>query len=344
MKILTVAGTRPEDLKLAPVEEELRERGHSIRCWRSGQSPDLTDEEPDLLAWRIWEDGLEYGISQILNELTSLLRVDDTYDCLLVVGDTATAFAGAVAGFLVEVPVGHVEAGLRTYEREPWPEEAFRGAIARFADFHFAPSQRAAEKVYSEINPPPIYRLSGITQFREEDDVYITGNPSIDALGGSAPLHVVATFHRRENWGERIENALSVLHGLAEDDLFHPWVFTHPNWTEALSGDLSRFSNIHFCDPTSHDVFLDEIEAADIVVTDSGGVQEECAALGTDCLVYRTSTERKALQELDAVELIDPRKPEQLRERLSTEIRKRTAYGRGDAAEKIVDVLEEELG
>lgn len=333
MRILAVAGTRPEVIKLGPVMEALEERGAEVRLLLTNQSPDLVkDADLDVVGFTMdgrWA-GLSDGIQRTMFEAQHEIRMLGP-DAILIVGDTASALAGALAGYLAEVPVGHVEAGLRTYRENPRPEEAFRGAIARFARWHFCPDRNSAKNVGWELDYP--------------GDIYITGNPVIDTLPNQN-FHVLATLHRRENWGEPIENALAVLHDFAEtNEHAQVEVIRHPNWTEHVRCCPDQRSEIGFylADPVPHAAFREMLSRSDLVVTDSGGLQEEAAYLGVDCIVYREKTERTALSDCGAVRVVGDGGPEKLREMLREAHQKRFCYGSGDAGEQIAEILVEEL-
>ena len=148
MEILVGYGTRPEEIKLRPVIDELRNRSVEVVEYVSGQSPDLVKSD------RSWGDSLSGGIGRAVSDAQALLGAG-SFDCVIVQGDTATAFAVAFAAFLERVPIAHVEAGLRTYEKEPFPEEAFRRWIDAIADYCFCPDRRAAKNVWVENGHSP---------------------------------------------------------------------------------------------------------------------------------------------------------------------------------------------
>jgi UDP-N-acetylglucosamine 2-epimerase (non-hydrolysing) len=242
-----------------------------------------------------------------------------------------------VAAFLSEVPVAHVEAGLRTYASEPFPEEALRRMIACVARWHFCPDEDAAQNVANE---------SGIVHstFGAEDGIYVVGNTINDTLP-KHPFRVLATLHRRENWGDRIWNALEVLSDFQcsdpeDDGAIDVIAVRHPNWEERYKYTLVGALG---CEPLDRSVLLEELQLADVVVTDSGGLQEECAFLSIPCIVFRTATERTALLENGAIELVHPDRPEELRAALDRHLQRRYTYGRGDTSEKIAKILMEEL-
>lgn len=341
-RILVCHGTRPEWLKLRPVANALGKWGAVVREWCSGQSKDLVEASDP----RMKTDGsLDSLIASVLDWFPTQF---DEVDCVVVQGDTATAFACALAAYLQEIPVAHVEAGLRTYADEPRPEEAFRGMIARLATWHFAPDEDAAENICREMNRadtphfhnaiPPIWG----NEFCREANVWVVGNPIIDTLG-KQPFRVLATLHRRENWGRRIAEAIRVLDEFNRQDGVEVYIVRHPNWEAHL--DPAEMPDLYFraIDPVKHDALVDRIRSADCVVTDSGGLQEEAAYVGTPCIVVRTATERTALVRNGAVRLVDPDKPDVLHRLLVEQRERRTAYGTGDSGDTIAKILVSEL-
>lgn len=338
MKIAAVFGTRPERIKLEPVVAALEERGVEVVWIFTNQSPDLVEAvDDDETAWEglaEWSN-LNHGLREALVLVQNVLE-DESADALLVQGDTATAFAGAVAGFLAEVPVGHVEAGLRTYRREPWPEEAFRGAIARFARWHFCPDRDS----YLNLVDEGVGRL---------DNAWTTGNPVIDTLP-QKPFSVLVTLHRRENWGRPINRAIDNLYYfVTEHENVRVDCIRHPNWgswgrpADPDWDAAAALDGLIFHEPVDHDEFLEMMQNSDLVVTDSGGLQEEAARFGVDCIVYRSETERTALRDAGAVSVVDPSEPEKLAQALREAHRKRFCYGYGDAGEQIAEILVREL-
>jgi UDP-N-acetylglucosamine 2-epimerase (non-hydrolysing) len=335
MRFLVAYGTRPEKIKLQPVIDALRKRGATCETWFSGQSPDLIGEPKEL---RMHYDSPKKWVAAILSNFDFV--TPSQYDAVIVQGDTATAFAVALSAYLAGTPVAHVEAGLRTYRKDPYPEEAFRGMIARLATWHFCPDTTAQNNVLREL---------GWDEFalRHKDwpgcPAHVVGNTVIDTLA-PVSFQVLVTLHRRENWGERIENALDQLYEFVYANKgVHVQVIRHPNWESwgAKPPNPIEEWDRHFVylPPVPRDRLLEYLQHADLVVTDSGGLQEEAAHYGIPCLVVRESTERVALEQLGAVQLVDPDSPLMLGGRLQGLLQARTAYGYGDAAEKIAEIL-----
>jgi UDP-N-acetylglucosamine 2-epimerase (non-hydrolysing) len=326
MRAIIAYGTRPERIKLEPVAAALRAEGFDVVEWPSGQSPDLVASNGFSLAR--WDDGMVTGIAETMQAVQAHLREDEAAgtlpDLVIVQGDTATAFAAAQAAFLAKVPVAHVEAGMRTYERTPWPEETFRRQIA---NWHFCPSSIEASNLRDEY-------IDG--------DIRIVGNTVIDTLE-PVPFNVLATLHRRENWGAPIADALTELAAFTESHAnVRTAVVRHPNWAQHLTATPAESARFTLVAPMAHEQLLASIQAASVVVTDSGGLQEEAAHFGTPCLVYRDHTERVALQENDAITLCPPG-TDALRMHLDRIWRQRNSYGAGNASSLIARILAGDL-
>jgi UDP-N-acetylglucosamine 2-epimerase (non-hydrolysing) len=334
-RVIVAYGTRPEQIKIEPVAVELERRGVEVLQWYSGQSKDLIEGcDPDI-HWK----NLHEGIGRNIYSFSVWLEEQAPVDVVMVQGDTATAFACAQAAFLARIPVAHVEAGLRTYADEPWPEEAFRHQIAAVARWHFCPDKDAAQNIIREMGHHPGKWADNYDQL----GIFVTGNTVIDTLP-QAPLRVLVTLHRRENWGDRIRNALWHLEQFMHDNYPDVWitVIRHPNWrAQGVEPHVSTLLNI--TDPMPREYLLDYLQSVDLVVTDSGGLQEEAAHFGIPCLVLRTSTERVALERTGAVTMIHPDNPAALRDALDRVLARRRCYGDGDAAEKIAEILAKEL-
>ena len=362
MKIVVAYGTRPEEIKLEPVVRALRERGVDVRMWFSGQSPDLAGKAEKMALETRWDLGLHAGIKGVIDDFTNFIwfgfRADEKPNAVIVQGDTATAFACALTAWLQRVPVAHVEAGLRTYDDEPWPEEGFRRMIAAMAKWHFCPDPHAAINLLRESGRSSfVDGLCVSDWFKERKPgetwdafcgrnfgVFVTGNTIIDTLP-QEPLRVLVTLHRRENWGDRIKKAIDALENFAFSTPEVQVTFVkHPNWKEWGGQDLTGAANIEYIEPVaSHQKFLQLVRAADLVVTDSGGLQEEAAHFGVPCLVLRKATERTALWLSGAVRLVNPDDPSALIRELEKLLERRRAYGDGRAGERIAEILVREI-
>jgi len=365
VKVLFVFGTRPEAIKLCPLVRHLRSRPAEFeaKVCVTAQHRELLDQV--LQAFEITPDHdlnrmipgqtLFQSTSRILEGLEPVLAGEKP-DMVLVQGDTTSTFCGALAAFYLRIPVGHVEAGLRTWDiYEPFPEEMNRLLAGRIAAMHFAATAWAARNLAAEGIPP--------------DTVHVTGNTGIDAVlyvagrlaegslrGGSWPeldpgrKLILVTAHRRESFGEGIANLCRALARLAcRDDvqIFFP-VHPNPNVREVVFGRLSGIPNIVLGEPLGYVPFVDLMRRASILLTDSGGVQEEGPSLGKPVLVLRNKTERPEAVEAGTARLVgtDPERiasetvrlldDESLRQEMS---RVHNPYGDGRASIRIADLI-----
>ncbi|MDL2287829.1 UDP-N-acetylglucosamine 2-epimerase (non-hydrolyzing) [Oscillospiraceae bacterium OttesenSCG-928-F05] len=307
VRVLSVFGTRPEAIKMAPLVLELGARpGIESIVAVTGQHRQMLDAVLDLFGIRADYDLNIMQPKQTLYSITSrtLLGMERVLeeaapDIVLVHGDTSTTFAGALSAFYAQVPVGHVEAGLRTYDNySPFPEEMNRRLVGPIAALHFCPTRANAENLARE----------SIT-----DGIFITGNTAIDALKTTvkedytfrcAALNAVdfarrrvilVTAHRRENYGEPLENIFMALRALAENyadvEMVYP-VHMSPVVTETAKKILGNTERVHLIPPVDVDDMHNAMARSFMVMTDSGGIQEESPALGKPVLVLRRETER----------------------------------------------------
>ncbi len=316
--LLVIFGTRPEAIKLAPVVRELRRRtppGGHVRICVTGQHRQMLDQvlrifeiEPDVdLDLMRPNQSLPDLTARALTAVADVLA-DDRPDAVLVQGDTTTAMAAALAAFYAQVPVGHVEAGLRTGDRySPFPEEINRRVISTLATWHFAPTRRAAEALLKENVDPA--------------SVFVTGNTVIDALlqimeATEAPRFpfptagrrlVLVTAHRREHFGAPMAEAFEALRRLVERnpgiELAYP-VHLNPNVQEPARRILGGQPRIHLLPPMDYVEFVHLMARATLILTDSGGIQEEAPALGKPVLVMRRETERPEAIEAGTARLV----------------------------------------
>lgn len=350
---MAVIGTRPEAIKLLPVVAQLRCRpGVKCRVVATGQHEDLV--APVFDAFGIQPDAnlrvMRHG--QTLAELVAsgLTRLEKEFEesrpgMVLVQGDTSSAFCGALAAFSARIPLAHVEAGLRTGDpTSPFPEEFNRRAVALMAALHFAPTERARENLLQE----------GVPRAR----IFVTGNTVVDALrtlgpdgeGPSRPPYVVVTTHRRENWGEGQRSVCRAVLRLSDEFSEYGFlVFLHPNplVRSELVGGLAGRDRVDLVEPASYPDFIRLMRHATLVMSDSGGVQEEAVALGVPLLVLREKTERPEVLESGIAWLVGTeldqivdharavlRRPGQLKPICNPH-----PFGDGRAAVRIVDVL-----
>lgn len=292
--IRLVVGTRPEAIKLAPVAHALSERGLAPTLILTGQHAGLDPARfglADFPADRLGCPGEEDPHRHVGAVTAALLpSLAEPPDLLVVQGDTSSALGAALAGFTAGVKVAHVEAGLRTHDpRLPWPEEEYRTAIDARADLLFAPTAIAEANLRAE-------RVPG--------EIHVTGNTSIDAvlaLEATLPKpaarrsglpRLLVTAHRRESWGEGLASIAAALRALADNATID--IILHPNAHVAatMRGLIEGVGNIRLLEPCGHRELIRHMREADLVLSDSGGIQEEAPALGVPLLVLREKTER----------------------------------------------------
>jgi UDP-N-acetylglucosamine 2-epimerase (non-hydrolysing) len=365
-RVLVVFGTRPEAIKMAPVIQRLRERPDAFETVVAvtAQHREMLDQVLDLFAITPDHDLGIMRHGQSLTSLTiraleglSILVEEVRPDIVLVQGDTTTTFAAALAAFYHKVPVGHVEAGLRTDDvYQPFPEEIDRRLTSQIASLHFAPTSAAASRLLSE----------GVSMSK----VFLTGNTVIDALLqvdampyefpagpvadalASGRRIVLVTAHRRENWGEPIGELCGALRDLvrAHPDI-HVLFATHANPAvrEIVDRELTGMERVDLLGPMEYLPFVKLMGAATLILSDSGGVQEEAPSLGKPVLVLRNVTERPEAVEAGAARLVgmartpivvqagrlldDPAEYKKM-------ARAANPFGDGCAATRIADILE----
>ena len=355
MKTLVfILGTRPEAIKLAPVIiEASNSKNFRTEVILSSQHPEMCAKTLSMfgITPTIILNGFENGqslvsfSSKVLGELAQL-DLPWKESVVIVQGDTTTAVMGAYAGFLMESKVVHVEAGLRTYEPEPFPEEMNRVLISKLASFHFCATEGNSGNLRSE----------GVLQ----QHIAIVGNTVIDAINffkvkrnvSKEKKSILITLHRRENHKSVINETTKVINQLAKEfDSYFDWKFIkHPNpMTQAgFDSEFKSNPNIRFLDPLPYPEMLTELSKSYLVLTDSGGFQEESTYLGIPTLVLRKTTERPEAILSGCCELIaDPTKDlrAKTREILTNELvhqqmsHPSDVFGVGLSAKKIVDVL-----
>ncbi len=361
-RLVFVIGTRPEAIKLAPVVLGARPPRFEARVLTTSQHREMLEPilgefgiapDLDLAIMRPDQDPAQVTTAALQGLDAALARLEP--DCVVVQGDTTSSFAGALAAFYRRVPVAHVEAGLRTGDpTQPWPEEMNRRLTAQLASHHFAPTPRARENLLRE----------GIDPAR----VRVTGNTAIDALLWSVEAArrkgileptgartLLVTAHRRENHGAPLERICRALLRLVERipdlEVSYP-VHLSPRVRATVMERLAGHPRIELCDPLGYGAFVRAMQRARVLLTDSGGVQEEAPSLGKPVLVMRETTERPEAIEAGTARLVgtDP-------ERIVAEVSRlfedpahyqRMAsgvnpYGDGKSAGRILDALAEAL-
>ena len=361
-KILLVFGTRPEAIKMCPLVNELKTRKsiETIVCV-TGQHRQMLDQVLDT--FRVVPD---YDLSimkdkqtlfdittSILDKIRGVL-VEVQPDVVLVHGDTSTTFVTALACYYMQIPVGHVEAGLRTYNiYSPYPEEFNRQAVSLIAKYNFAPTELSKQNLIREGKP--------------EESIFVTGNTAIDALKttvrenyshpdldwAKASRLIMITAHRRENLGEPMHNMFRAIRRVMEE---HPDVkaiypiHMNPVVRQAANEELDGCDRIRIIEPLEVLDFHNFLSQSYMILTDSGGIQEEAPSLGKPVLVMRDTTERPEGVEVGTLKLVGTDENTvyecflQLLEDKETYRRMKRAvnpYGDGTAAKKIVDILEQ---
>lgn len=364
MKILTVFGTRPEAIKMAPLVRQLeKEPGlESVVCV-TAQHREMLDQV--LALFELTPDfdlnvmKPNQSVSQIsTNVLLGMEKVlqEVQPDMVLVHGDTTTTFASALAAFYQKIPVGHVEAGLRTYDKySPYPEEMNRILTGHIAELHFAPTERNRQNLLKESIA--------------DDKIFITGNTVIDALLTVAekPYEfedetlkgidfnrrrvITVTCHRRENLGENMVNIFSAVRDIAREyddvEIVYP-VHLNPKVRAAADQVLGGTDRVHLIQPLQYQPFVNLMAKSHFIITDSGGMQEEAPALGKPVLVVRRETERPEAVEAGTVKLAGVERGTiySLATELLTDQKVYNAmakavnpYGDGKACQRITDII-----
>lgn len=372
-KILIVFGTRPEAIKMAPLVKAFKSNNHfDTRVCVTAQHRQMLDQ-----VLEIFEILPEYDLNimkagQDLYDITSnvLVGVRDVLadfkpDIVFVHGDTSTTFSASLAAYYSKVKVGHIEAGLRTYDiYSPWPEEGNRQLTGVLANYHFAPTVQSQENLLKEG--------------KNQNDIYVTGNTVIDAL--MYVLHriesqpelkekikkkissqylldhnrkvILVTGHRRENFGQGFINICEGLKQIALNnpnvDIVYP-VHLNPNVQKPVNQILSDIENVYLIDPLQYEEFIYLMSQAYFIITDSGGIQEEAPSLGKPVLVMRDTTERPEAVAAGTVKLVGCDKETLVREaekllhdhnEYEIMSRAHNPYGDGKACERVVQLMQ----
>jgi UDP-N-acetylglucosamine 2-epimerase len=364
MKVLTVFGTRPEAIKMAPLVKKLNEEPgiESILCV-TAQHREMLDQVLELFELVPDYDLNIMKQNQTISQITSnvLMGLEEIFkkerpDIVLVHGDTTTTFATSLAAFYQQIRVGHVEAGLRTYDKySPYPEEMNRILTGHIADLHFAPTERNRGNLLKEAI--------------QDEAIFITGNTVIDALLQVAgkPYSfedetlktidfekrrvITVTCHRRENLGENMEQIFSAIRDIAAEfedtEIIYP-VHMNPKVRETANKVLGNAGRIHLIEPLQYQPFVNLMARSYLIITDSGGLQEEAPSLGKPVLVVRRETERPEAVEAGTVKLAGVSRDtiyQMTKELLTDEeaygkmAHAVNPYGDGHACERIINTL-----
>jgi len=321
MKVLSVVGTRPEAIKMAPLIRALERHPGGLfdaRVCLTAQHRELLDQVIDVFDLPVHHDLGLMAPNQTIFDVTSrvLLQIkpvleEEAPDVVLVHGDTTTSFAAALAAYYLQIPVGHVEAGLRTYDKySPFPEEMNRRLGDALCDYHYAPTPMAKENLLAENIA--------------SEGIVVTGNTVIDALlytaeqpyaftdpllaqAGEERRLLLVTAHRRESFGEPFEEMCRAIGDLADAntdlEVIYP-VHPNPNVRKVTDSVLKDRARVHLIEPLEYLPFVHLLKKAAIVLTDSGGIQEEAPSLGKPVLVMRDLTERPEAIEAGTARLV----------------------------------------
>ncbi|MDP1740662.1 non-hydrolyzing UDP-N-acetylglucosamine 2-epimerase [Polaromonas sp.] len=298
-EILLVSGTRPEIIKLAPVYHALRGAPWARVSWlHTGQHADMADQilacfdvVPDISLSRGGDSLLDFSTG-CRQQLDAVMQQRD-WSLVMVQGDTESAFQGALAGFYHRVPVAHVEAGLRTYNlARPFPEEGLRQMISRLARFHFAPTQRALVALQNEGIADELITLTGNTVIDAQQWACVHRGVQRQVAGRG---HLLVTVHRRENWGHDVQEICHAIADIARQqpdlNVLFP-VHLNPAIQGPVNDILGGIANVTLTSPLDYTGMQQALADAWLVLTDSGGLQEEAPTFGVPVLVLRDETER----------------------------------------------------
>ena len=362
IKVMTVFGTRPEAIKMAPLVLELQKQSQRFEAITtvSAQHREMLDQVLDIFHIKPDYDLNIMHARQTLTDITSnvLINLDKILkeakpDIVLVHGDTTTTFAASVAAFYNQIPIGHVEAGLRTWEKySPYPEEMNRQMTDAMTDLYFAPTNQSKANLLKENH--------------KEDNIFITGNTAIDALKQTVDKEyhhdildkvspdnklILLTMHRRENQGEPMRRVFKVVREVVESredvEVIYP-VHLSPAVQEAAKEILGNTERIHLISPLDVVDFHNLAARSYFIMTDSGGVQEEAPSLGKPVLVLRDTTERPEGVEAGTLKLVgteSEKVKEEMEELLDNDAeyqrmaQAKNPYGDGKASERILDAI-----
>lgn len=370
IKLMTVFGTRPEAIKMCPLVLEMQKYPDFIEpiVAVTAQHREMLDQVLQLFAIKPDYDLNIMTAGQTLYDVTgrALAGLKDVLaeaqpDMVLVHGDTTTTFVGALASFYAQIPVGHVEAGLRTGNKfSPYPEEMNRKLTGAIADIHFAPTSTSKNNLLKENIDPAAIVVTGNTvidalQTTVKADYRFTDSGLQKALAGGKRL-ILVTTHRRENLGEPMRHVYQALRKVLEN---HPDVeaifpvHKNPKVREIVDEELGKLAQVHLIEPLDYEPFANLMAKVDIVLTDSGGIQEEAPALGKPVLVLRDTTERPEAVDAGTVKLVGTAYDDVLRETslllddskyYQSMAEAANPYGDGRACERIIRKVLHENG
>jgi len=360
-KLLFIFGTRPEAIKIIPVYKKFKDSNlFDVKICITAQHREMLDDVMDFFEIKADYDlnlmqknqSLENLSMRILNKVSDILK-KEKFDLVFVHGDTTTSFFSALAAFYNRIDVVHIEAGLRTYDiYSPFPEEINRQLTSRIAKYHFAPTKKAKENLLNEN-----------VNFK---NIYVVGNSVIDALfltlkklpnqkiQNSKP-YILITGHRRENFGEGFLNICNAIKELAikykNYDFIYP-VHLNPNVRKPVFKILSGLSNVKLIEPVNYPNFVQLMANSYLILTDSGGVQEEAPSLKKPVLVMRDTTERPEAFKKGLLKLVGTNKNKIIAEvsnlienkdEYNKMIKDENPYGDGKTSERIFNIIKEKI-
>ena len=370
LKVMTIFGTRPEAIKMCPLVLEMRKYPDYIEpiVAVTAQHREMLDQVLELFDIMPDYDLNIMQAGQTLYDITTraLMGLKEVIeeakpDMVLVHGDTTTTFAGSLAAFYAQVPVGHVEAGLRTGNKySPYPEEMNRKLTGAIADMHFAPTTTSRENLLKENVAPETIVVTGNTvidalQTTVKED-YEFSDAEFNKIFARGNRLILMTTHRRENLGEPMRNVYKALRKVLETHADVEAIFPvhkNPKVREIVQEELGNLDRVHLIEPMDYEPFANLMGKVDIVLTDSGGIQEEAPALGKPVLVLRDTTERPEAVEAGTVKLIGTAYEDVLRETNlllddSAHYKKMAEaanpYGDGKACERIIRAILQKNG
>ncbi len=361
--IAVVFGTRPETIKMAPVVKELERRGVGHSVIVTAQHRGMLDQMLEVfsitpahdLNVMLHNQDLFHVTTAVLNQIKPILAAERP-GALLVQGDTTTTFAASLAAFYLKIPVGHVEAGLRTWNKyDPFPEEINRQLTTRLTDLHFTPTDWGKRNLLAEgVNPAAIFTTGNTVidaLLMTVDPAYTFADPTLGKIDFQNRKVILLTSHRRENFGEPMKEIFRACRELVEShpdvELVYP-VHPNPNVQASAKEILAGVARVHLIEPMDYRPFVQLMNKCTLILTDSGGVQEEAPSLGKPVLVLRNTTERPEAIEAGTGILVGTDRARIVKEatRLLTDnaayadmANQINPYGDGKASGRIVDVL-----
>lgn len=368
IRVLSVFGTRPEAIKMAPLMMELsRREGIESLCCLTGQHRQMLDSVMEIFQLKADYDLNIMEKQQTLSTITTktLLGMEKVFeearpDLVLVHGDTSTTFAGALAAFYHKVAVGHVEAGLRTYDMySPYPEEMNRTMVGDIATLHFSPTKANAENLKKEAISGKIFITGNTVIDAMKTTVradFVFANPELNAMDFTGKRVITLTCHRRENYGAPMEQIMTAVRQIVENypdvEVVYP-VHLSPVVQECARRNLGDLDRVHLIEPLDVEQMHNLMARSWCILTDSGGLQEEAPAMGKPVLVLRRETERPEAIEAGTVKLAGVETEDILhltRELLEDETvyqsmaKAVNPYGDGNACRRIADAIEWHFG